>query len=199
MRTVKKTSLYSVINKELKEYNGKIVLYKGEYCGGSDKCHGMFEFNSKDQPVIKVAIGNKTNDQWFGVLIHEYCHFVQWRDDSPIWIAFEESNFNIDDIIKSPKKYRKQILQLIRLEVDCERKTLKLIKKHKLFCPKQYAKEANAVLYKYGFLYTHGFWPSRSPELSKSWKVCPDRIHRSYSDYLQFPEELYNIYINSRS
>jgi len=198
MRSIKNTKLYSVINKQLKANNGKIILFKGEYCGGSDRCHGMFAFNHKDEPVIKVAVGNKSNEQWFGILIHEYCHFLQWVEGSKIWKQFEECNFNIDEIIKCPKKYKKEILLLIRLEADCERRTVKLIKEYDLFCHKQYAREANAVLYKYAFLYTEGFWPKGNPELEDSWAVCPDKIHRSYLDYLEVPEELYDIYINSR-
>jgi hypothetical protein len=199
MQSIKNTKLYSIIKKDLKAYDGKIILYKGEYCGGNDRCYGMFEFNNKDIPIIKVAVGNKTNERWFGVLIHEYCHFLQWREQSELWKDFEESNFNIEEIINNPKKFKKEILTLIRLEADCERRVVQLIRKYRLFNEKEYAKEANAVLYKYGFLYTDHFWPKGNPELKNCEELCPDKIHRSYLKYLEIPEDLYDVFVSSRS
>jgi hypothetical protein len=198
MRSIKKSRLYGIIKKDLKAYDGRILLYKGEYCGGNDRCYGMFEFSIKDIPIIKVAVGNKTNERWFGVLIHEYCHFLQWKEQSKIWKDFEESNFNIEDIINNPKKFKKEILLLIRLEADCERRVIQLIRKYRLFDEKEYAKEANAVLYKYAFLYTDHFWPKGNPELKNCEELCPDRIHRSYLKYLEIPEDLYDVFASSR-
>jgi hypothetical protein len=199
MRSVKQSPLYKIIKKDLKEYDGKIILYKGEYCGGNDRCYGMFDFNSKEQPVLKIAVGNKSNEHWFGILIHEYCHFLQWRDNTKIWKQFEESNFSIDDIINSPKKHKKELLLLMKLEADCERRVIKLIKKYRLFSVKEYAQEANAVLFKYGFLYTDGYWPKNNKELPECWTLCPDRILRSHLSYLNTPLDLYDIYTNSQS
>ena len=198
MQSVKKTRLYGIIKKDLKAYDGKIMLFRGEYCGGNDRCYGMFEFNSNDNPVIKVATGNKTNQVWFGVLIHEYCHFLQWKENSQIWRDFEECNFSIDNIIKNPKKYKKEILLLLRLEADCERRAVKLIRQHGLFDETEYIREANAVLYKYAFLYTDGFWPKGNPELKECEALCPTKLHKAYLKYLDIPEDIYDIYINSR-
>lgn len=193
-----KNKVYSLIKRDLKTYDGKIVLLKGQYCGGSDRCYGMFEFDSNDNPVIKVAVGEKSNEEWFGVLLHEYCHFEQWKVRSKVWKEFEESNFSIEDILKNPRKHKKEILILIKLEADCERRVVQMLRKHDLFCAKRYAKEANAVLFKYGFLYTDNYWPKNNPELNNVWEDCPDRILRSYLSYLNIPENVYDTYINSR-
>jgi hypothetical protein len=198
MQAIEKTKLYSIIKKDLKMHDGKILLFKGEYCGGNDRCHGIFEFNSRDEPIIKVAIGNKTRDQGFGVLIHEYCHFLQWREGSQIWKEFEESNFSIDDVIKNPKKFKKEILLLIKLESDCERRVIKLIKKYDLFCPKQYAREANFILFKYAFIHTNSFWPSSPKRDNNFYEKCPDKIRKSHLSYLDIPKEVYSIFINSQ-
>jgi hypothetical protein len=201
MQSANKTKLYSLIKKDLKAYDGKIILLKGEYCGGSDRCYGMFEFNVRDNPILRVAVGNKSQEKWFGILIHEYCHFLQWKESSQIWKDFEETDVNIDLIIKSPKKYKKEILLLLRLEADCERRVVKLIKQYNLFDESEYIKEANAVLYKYGFLYTNGFWPSSSKNggLKDIEKLCPTKIHKSYYKYLETPNDIYDIYINLRA
>lgn len=198
MQSIDKTKIYNIIKKDLKAYDGKVFLFKGEYCGGNDRCYGVFEFNIRDEPVLKVAIGNKTRDQALGVLIHEYCHFLQWREAAKVWKEFEESNFSIEDVIKNPKKFKSQILLLIKLEADCERRVIKLVNKYGLFCPNQYAKEANYILYKYAFIYTNGFWPSAGSKLSGFYDKCPDKIKKSYLDYIDIPQDVYDIFINSQ-
>lgn len=198
MRAIDKTKIYSLIKKDLRAYDGKVLLFKGEYCGGNDRCYGVFEFNIRDEPVLKVATGNKTSDQALGVLIHEYCHFLQWREGAKVWKEFEECNFSIDDVIKSPKKFKSEILLLIKLEAECERRVVKLVKKYELFCPKQYAKEANCILFKYAFLYKKGYWPKSGAQLTDFYDKCPDKIRKSYLDYLDIPKEVLSIFINSR-
>lgn len=199
MRSIKNNGLYKAIRDDIKSYCGRIVICKGEYCGGNDRCYGLFELNSKEQPIIKVATGLKTPQQWFGVLVHEYCHFLQWKENSELWKDFEECSFNIGDIINRPKKYKKQLLLLIRLEADCERRAIKLIKKYNIpFDLETYAKEANSILYKYAMLYTNNFWPKMTKEVKESPEICPDKIHKSYLKYLEIPEDLYDIYISSQ-
>ena len=198
MQPIKKTQLYGIIQKDVKAHDGNILLYRGEFWGGIDRCHGLFDFDSKDNPVLKVAMGNKTTEESFGILIHEYCHFLQWKEGSKVWKDFEESNFSIDDVIKKPKKYKKEILILIKLEADCERRAVNLIRKYGAIDCIEYIQQANAVLYKYGFLYTDGFWPKRNAELKDCYLLCPDKLHKSYTKYLDIPEDIYGIYINSQ-
>jgi hypothetical protein len=199
MRSIKNNGLYKVIRHDIKSYDGRIIMCKGEYCGGNDRCYGLFELNNKEQPIIKVAIGTKSPEQWFGILVHEYCHFLQWKEQSELWTDFEDCSFNIDEIIKNPKKYKKQLLLLIRLEADCERRAIKLIKNYHIpFDIDSYVKEANCILYKYAMLYTNSFWPKNTQEVKNSHELCPNKIHKSYLKYLEIPEDLYDIYINSQ-
>jgi len=188
-----RSNLFGIIKKDLLEYNGKIIFCKGNYCGGDSQCQGIFYFNSKDEPVIKVAKGNVTTEESFGVLIHEYSHFLQWRDESRIWSEFDDHQFTFDDVILNPKKNKKNILLLIKLEADCERRSMKIIRKNSVIDEKQYAQIANAVLYKYAYLYHYNKWPS-SPKLKKTYEMCPDRILKSYKDYLNIPEDVKAIY-----
>jgi len=55
------------------------------------------------------------------------------------------------------------------------------------------------VLYKYAFLYTDNFWPKGNPELKECEILCPSKLHKSYLKYLDIPEDIYDIYINSQS
>jgi hypothetical protein len=146
MSSLLKSELFKAIQKDLLKMDGRIVFNKGQFCAGKNRCHGIFYFNSKQKPVLRVAIGKKTEEEWFGVLIHEYCHFLQWKDNCRVWKAFNKADFSFSSIIDDPKKYEKEILILIRLELDCEKRSYNLINKTKIIDHKNYAMIANGVL-----------------------------------------------------
>lgn len=188
-----KSPLFTIIKRDLLEYNGRIIICKGEYCGGDSQCQGVFYFDAKETPMIKVARGKTSQQEAFGVLIHEYSHFLQWRDQSKIWNEFDENDFSFDNVILKPKKNKDKILLLIKLEADCERRSIKIIRKNQILDDKVYAQMANAVLYKYAYLYHYGTWP-RGAKLKETYSLCPDKILKSYKDYLNIPEDVKALY-----
>lgn len=193
MSNLFRSSLFSIIKNDLREYDGRIIFCKGEYCGGESKCQGLFYLDSKQCPVIKVARGKASREEAFGVLIHEYCHFLQWRDGSSIWSEFNNKEFTFDDIILEPKKNKKNILLLIKLEADCERRSMKIIRQNNIIDEKEYARTANAVLYKYAYLYRYGTWP-KGIKLREVYELCPDKLLKSYKDYLNIPQDVKALY-----
>ena len=193
MPSLFKSPLFTIIKKDLLEYNGRIIICKGEYCGGDSQCQGMFYFDAKETPMIKIAKGNTTQQEAFGVLIHEYSHFLQWRDNSKIWNKFDEENFSFDDVILKPKKNKDKLLLLINLEADCERRSIKIIRKNNIINDRVYAQMANAILYKYAYLYHYNKWP-RGAKLKQLYATCPDRLLKSYKDYLNIPKDVKAIY-----
>jgi hypothetical protein len=194
MSSLLKSGLFKAIENDLLEMDGRIVFNKGQFCGGDSRCYGIFSFDSKQRPVLKVATGKKNEEEWFGILIHEYCHFLQWRDDCKVWQEFYNADFSFTSIIHNPDKYKKEILTLIRLELDCEKRTYNIINKSKLIDKKNYAVIANAVLYKYGYLYKYKKWPNNTVELHDVIKYLPCRILKSYKDYLNLPKEIVKLF-----
>ena len=143
--------------------------------------------------MIKIARGNTTQQEAFGVLIHEYSHFLQWRDNSKIWNEFDEKNFSFDDVILKPKKNKDKLLLLIKLEADCERRSIKIIRKNNIIDDRVYAQMANAILYKYAYLYHYNTWP-KGIKLKQVYTICSDRILKSYKDYLNIPKDVKALY-----
>ena len=138
------SEVFDIIKEDIESLDGRIILLKGDYCGGKSKCSGLFYMDSKDNPIIKVATGSLQEEEWFGVLIHEYCHFIQWRDDSILWNKFCDYDVTYSQIISKPQKYKKELEALMELEINCEKSATNIIngqiiieniKKYKIFAP----------------------------------------------------------------
>lgn len=188
------SDVFDIIKEDIYSLDGKIILLKGNYCGGHSKCSGLFYLDSNDNPIIKVAKGNLKEEEWFGVLIHEYCHFLQWRDDSKTWSKFSDYDVTYSQILLKPEKYKKELIALFELEIDCEKRTFNIIKNNDLFDYKKYAQTANAILYKYAILYKNDKWPEDNRKYKKVQEFCPSKILKSYKEYLNIPEKIYNYY-----
>jgi len=194
MSSLMNSKVFDIIKEDIESLDGKIILLKGRYCGGKSKCSGLFYMDVNDNPVIKVAKGNILEEEWFGVLIHEYCHFLQWRDDSKLWNRFCDYDVTYSQIILKPEKYKRELVTLMELEIDCERSAYNIIKNNKLFDHKAYAKTANAILYKYAMLYKYNKWPEDNRKYQKVQDFCPQKILKSYNKYLEIPDKIINYY-----
>jgi hypothetical protein len=188
------SDVYSIIKEDLEDLDGKLIFVKGRYCGGKSKCSGLFYLDSKDNPVIKVAKGGLNEEEWFGVLLHEYCHFMQWRDNSKYWEGFCNYDVTYSQILLKPEKYKVALAALMELEINCERLAVKIIKNNNLFDHKTYTQSANAILYKYAFLYNFNKWPEDSRTYKKVQDLAPNRILKSYKEYLDIPKKIIEYY-----
>ena len=194
MSSLMNSNVFDIIKEDVESLDGKIILLKGNYCGGKNKCSGLFYMDSNDNPIIKVAKGSLLEKEWFGILIHEYCHFLQWQDDSKLWNNFCDYDITYSQIILKPEKYKKELMALMELEINCEKRTFNIIKNNDLFDYKEYAQSANSILYKYAMLYKYNKWPDDNRKYKKVQDFCPKKILKSYKEYLNIPEEVLNYY-----
>lgn len=194
MSSLINSRVFDIIKEDIESLDGKIILLKGNYCGGQSKCSGLFYLNGNDNPVIKVAKGSLSEEEWFGVLLHEYCHFIQWRDDVKPWSKFSDYDITYSQILLKPEKYKKELMALFELEIDCEKRTMNIIKNNNLFDHKQYAKTANSILYKYAVLYKYDKWPEDNRKYRKVQDFCPNKILKSFKEYLDIPEQVLKYY-----
>lgn len=104
------------------------------------------------------------NKEWFTIFIHEYCHFIQWKNEKKKWTidydyASEKLNKFLDK--KSKSVDIESIRKVQELELDCDKKALRLMKKHQLDVDiNLYTKYSNLYILchplfgKYGHFYT---------------------------------------------
>lgn len=188
------SDVYSIIKEDLEDLDGKLIFVKGRYCGGKSKCSGLFYLDSKDNPVIKVAKGGLDEEEWFGILIHEYCHFMQWRDNCKHWERFCNYDVTYSQILLKPERHKPALTALMELEINCEKSAVKIIKNNDIFDHKTYVQSANAILYKYAFLYNFNKWPEDSRTYKKVQDLAPTRILKSYKEYLNIPKKIIDYY-----
>lgn len=97
------------------------------------------------------------HEMGFEVFLHEYCHYLQWRDDRELWnrsLITYDILFNwVDDAdaVFSDKELDQSLHDIIELEHDCESKALKILKNNPVedVSIEKYIRAVNAYLFHY--------------------------------------------------
>ena len=152
------------VRTECKTHGIKFVLKRSKNVVTPDKikCVGYFDTDSKKELV--VAGGDRN---WLLTLVHEYGHLTQWVEGCKEWKDTEKID-NIDDWLNgidvpNPKK---ALAKTRDLELDNEKRSVKLIKKWELPIDiKVYIQKANAYVQFYNYIYYTRRWatPTNSP------------------------------------
>lgn len=158
-----------LVKNECKKHGIRCDLRPVKYLklSGNIMCSGYFDETNKI-----LACATKSKD-WFYILVHEYAHLTQWVDNCEPWKRVSD-NYSIDFVdrwlngryVREPEKH----INLVRdLELDNEKRTVKLIKKFGLGDYKTYTKKANAYLLFYNYMKITRRWssPKNSPYRNK--------------------------------
>lgn len=136
---------------------------------------GWFDSNKKELVCAYKSVNG------FETLIHEYHHFLQWKNSPKFWEQCEADKnpflcwLEGDETTKN--KLTRAFYKAIRLERDCEIRSIKFIKKHGLDVDVQkYTREANAYLYSYHYLKKYRDWPAVTIYTKKLIREMPDKI-----------------------
>lgn len=152
------------VKSECKKYGIKVKLKNVKYLKLDDniRCSGYFD---EEEKVLAVAINS---DIWLGVLVHEYCHLTQWVDNCKEWKAGCRGLPKVDEWLggKKVSGIKKALAQSRDLELDNEKRSVKMIKKWKLPIDiKNYTQRANAYVQFYNWLWYSKRWckPNNTP------------------------------------
>lgn len=175
---------------ELQESGVRVVILPPRNYGG-------------DYRSGRLRVGIR-HDAWFLVFLHEYCHFLQDRDKTP-WFAdpavIRSWNIFFEWLDGAPANAR-EVLRATRCiqscELDCERRVIRLIKRHKFtsICPSYYASAANIYIWQYEAARLFRAWnkPERPPNnIARLHKLCPDKLIR-VSQLHKVPDGYLDIY-----
>lgn len=123
-------------------------------------------FQGHQDPELAVAT-KKPEAEWFPVLIHEYAHFLQYKEQHPSWVAYQKQNQTEDKLsrwVMREKEYSETELDeifstIFNIEKDAEERTIALIQKYQLQVDVEfYLKGARAYLLFYQFVRKHRKW-----------------------------------------
>jgi len=147
------------VRKELANQGGKLYLIQQRNFADCDE-PAYFDV-SNSTPIIKVAVKGRDSFDYLTLVLHEYSHFLQWKEDSVVWndtFLGIQDVYNIADLwirreMELTPRTKKRIFEaLANLEYDAELRTLSYIEKFGLGeygdVPK-YIREANAYILSY--------------------------------------------------
>lgn len=143
-----KLTFTTKVVKELLNHNFSVFLHNKESIDG----YGGWFSTDKGEEEFVVAMKHHMG---FEILIHEYCHFLQWKYDRQLW---EKSNLTYDilfDWIKDVNYTEDQLDQslhdILEIEHDCEKRVLKLVTNNPIenFDTDKYQRAVNAYLWSY--------------------------------------------------
>jgi hypothetical protein len=113
------------------------------------------------------------------VFVHETCHLDQ-QLQRPAWHRQKEDALGkLDEWLagKRVDHIGEHILQVVELEWDCEKRSLRKIARNKLPVDlKQYAQMANAYVIGYHWTLANRKWCKKSYETTKVWSRMPTRL-----------------------
>lgn len=148
----------------------------------------------QDEPA-ELAVAIKMNeDKWLSILVHESCHMDQWLENTNIWklqnSKYGDINQILDDKLSGKKEYslkqfKEALNKCLRLELDCEKRSVKKIKKYNLDIDiKEYIKKANAYIFFYSIMASTYKWCDTAPyKIEEIYKIMPDKFLR-VKDYI---------------
>ena len=113
-----------------------------------------------DDTSLVVAGGKK---DWVDVLAHESCHMDQFLEKDLIYMGSNDSLAAIDDWLVgkefSNTTLIRKFIDVIKMELDCEKRTVKKLKKYKIYSDTtQYIKQVNAYLFGYWATFRDRVW-----------------------------------------
>lgn len=153
-------------------------------------CSGYFI--DRPSPVLAAAVGGDWEEA-FPVLVHEYAHFTQWAEKSPLWDQLFQEGIEAADWfdrwlegveIGAARLYW-ACAAIRAIEMDCEHRSLALIQKYQLpIDPVEYAQKANAYVHFYTFAQERRAW--RPSDVLPPYRM--DAIWRAAPTTLTDPE-----------
>jgi hypothetical protein len=154
-------NLIDFVKLECKKYGVKFDLRRGKYINYQKgmKTSGFFD------PDDKVLACARKNPNFLYILAHEYCHVVQWQENCKEWIYYDKCDAGIlDDWLSGsyfhPKTVNKVARVSLRLELDNEKRTIKLLKDFGMIDKESevYVQKSNAYVLFYLYLLETRRW-----------------------------------------
>lgn len=147
---------------------------------------------------------SKNHPAFLEILVHESCHMDQWLENCGVWVK-DEFTINLDDWLLGKEEditlVKNAISSSRNLELDCEKRTIKKIKKWNLpIDTKLYIQRANTYVQYYNYLLETREWlsPKNSPhhreeiysqmpstfQNAKYYKKLPTKTRKLFKEHL---------------
>lgn len=178
--------------------SGFSVTFNGEY---NEKYGGTFDGLTRKLEIISSV------EPFFEMFLHEYCHFLQWKDSPSGWV---KTAMVIGDFFgrleqskawtpMGAKKARESAGKVLEMEIDCETRVLDLIKTNKLdISIINYKKSSNVYFWMHGCMLIKERWMRKPIHNDPVLLSCVDSVFRTPEQYLTlegFPENSRKLFL----
>jgi hypothetical protein len=143
-------------------------------------------------PVFAVAKGNKTEEEFLSLAVHEFSHLNQYMEKSPLWIHY--ADYMIWEDWLNGKETEKNLVnaiwkKIVLLEADCEQRSVACINQFNLPLDiATYSKRANSYLFFYSWIkQNRAFYKIAPYEIPSIVESMPDILFSDINNYLDHP------------
>lgn len=158
----------------------------------SIKASGYFD---ESVPTLVCSMGRKDSIE---ILVHEYCHLTQWREQIPLWKDCVKSCVKLDEWLsgKNVVDIEKHIANCRDLELDNEKRSVALIKEFELpIDVEAYTRKANSYVHFYNYMLISRRWctTKNSPYTNK--KLIENMSPKFNMNYKKLSKKIEKIFI----
>jgi hypothetical protein len=192
------------VESECRKAGVRFKPYKRSYIKLTDeiKCGGFFDDGS-DPKIRKATLAfAQGRPDYLELLVHEYCHMTQWKEQIPLWEPSTKGMTIMDEWLSGvdyPEDVIEEAISISRdLELDNERRSVEMMKKWDLpIDTVLYTKKCNAYILFYNWIKISRKWsdpknpPYNNPVILSAMSELFDM------DYVKLTPELVEIYKNN--
>ncbi|MBT6995040.1 hypothetical protein HN865_01800 [Candidatus Woesearchaeota archaeon] len=189
-----KLSLESYLNRlkeKTEEHKVKLILENRVYFYEDKTTIGGY---FSEEPLELAVATRKKRKIWLPYLIHEDSHLDQWIEQCQEWTNTQINGTCASEIMPAwinGKEYpietiKKAIISLKKMELDCERRALRKIKKFNLpINPQHYIKTAAINIHQYNYALIRKKYPRKNKTLPykniKILKTMPRTLRGNFN------------------
>lgn len=187
-----KTDFTLKIVKHLLDNKFSVLLHN------KDQINGYGGWLETPAPGAAPEEGNKelsvamSHHMGFEILLHEYCHFLQYKMNREFWDSSAKYYDVLFDWAVSPnlvvdeETLNKSLKTILSIEHDCERRALKLVSLNPIedFDVVKYKKASNAYLWSYHIIRELRQKPKRPIYTERVLQSAPEQFVNSLDFYL---------------
>lgn len=179
---------------DLKDNGMKVVFSRYDRIRFEDDSSLVLGYFDPHYKILKLA----NIEENFSTFIHEYNHFKQHQENTEIWRLDLKSDlwdWVAGKIEYTPEKLEKRIASCRDVELDCERRTLIMIKKFGLSVDlKEYTKEAASYVYYYNYLAKSRKWFKRTEAPYNNKELLAAMPKNLNGDFSKTPKRIWKLY-----
>jgi hypothetical protein len=169
---------FQKLDKKCQKHGITLKVGGGKAFNLGGRCGGYFDDTNK---ILAVAIGIKNIGKIIALAEHEANHMRQWLNPRSIWHrkGIKNGHARFSYYLAGQRIYKAEqcMMATLAIEHDCERKTLRALRKWQKYVNlKQATKRANSYLLSHWHMLETKKWPTNTPYDQKILKHCPDSL-----------------------